>query len=46
VGGDIIKIEPISVEEFKQDPLVWHIIQEGEVVPFLEGMAGHDKKLS
>lgn len=46
MGGDIVKIEPNSMKEFKQDPIVWHIIHEGEVVPFLEEMMGHDKNLS
>lgn len=40
MGGDKVRSEPSVHAEFKNDPTVWHVCNEGGVFEFIKGLMG------
>lgn len=46
MGGERVRTESDSYEEFYHDPLAWNIFLEGGLVSLMENLVGHDEMLS
>lgn len=46
MGGDIICIEPLMIEDGAQKSLTWYMLNEGALVLFMEAMNGYDESCS
>lgn len=46
MGGDRCRFEPISCENFKKKGLIWKILEDGGVTPYIEKLHGHGPKVT
>lgn len=46
MGGDLNQIEPDECSEFKNNGELWSKVIQGNLDSYVEGMTGHDPKLS
>lgn len=45
MGGDLVRVEPSSLDEVKSNPLVWNIICKGGLENFINACIGHDDRI-
>ena len=46
MGGDLMQIEPVVIDENMRKPLVWYLLKEGGLVSFMEALNGHEENFS
>lgn len=46
MGADLVRVELSSLDEIKNNPLVWNIICEGGLKNFINTYKGHDDNIS
>lgn len=45
MGGELVRVEPSSPDEVKNNPLIWNIICEGGIKDFINAFRGHDDEI-
>ena len=46
MGGDLLHIEPIVIDDNMRKPMVWYILKEDNFVSFMEALNGHHANFS
>ena len=43
MGGDLNRMEPTRIENFKDRLVTWYLLKEGGFLPYMMSMAGYDE---
>ena len=43
MDGDLTRLEPTKIEDFKERMVTWFMLKEGGFIPYMQAMAGYDE---